>query len=400
MKSIIEISRYQSGEKEGNVWVRLLGLGEGGRHTVAHVAMGPVAAALRGELDKLVPPGEDIASRRLLVDFEGNYGNGKPRFRNGKPETRADGSPAYSRVFYVDKFTILNGPTLELARNRRDASVMRAKAEALAAEGKFEEAYGLLDDLAARVCNLPPRTPIVKDDLAEDEEFGETTAATAAPRPPEDAAPARAEPTAQAFATHEAPADEVSESQAPANPAPEAPVPEAAAPEAQAAEAPVHESPAAESPSEEAAQPAAPTPEEPSAPRGMALLESLQTKPAGGFDPEAAAAEVFAQENAQLAAAVRNERRAAPAPQPAASTRPRPEPVRDVLDDEAPGARVPPSRPAPQASARPASQPAPARSSAPAARQPEPATEPVSDAPAASRARPRGFGMRPAGFRP
>ena len=357
MKHTIEITHYISGKNAEGDWVRVRGLTAEGRSTVTHEAKGEKASALRAKLDNLVPPGEDIASRRLLVEFVGNYGNGRQRFKDGKPETKADGSPVYSRVMNIEGFTILDGLTLELARHRRDATLMRGKAEALAAEGKFEEAYRILDDLAGRVCNKPPRAAVAKDDLSEDEEFGETEAHRTG------SSPALAEGTSKTTL--------------------------AAGGERQPTETATSDAPAALDDS----------------PVTLPVDVPVAKPVPEAFDPETSAAQAFAQEDARLAAeARRQERRDSQASPRASSASPSASgPARDVLDDEAPSRKpAQPSSAHQPTAASPSSPAAPTRPTAPPPvhRAPEHEGSHAVDAASAARPRARGFGLRPAGFRP
>ena len=213
MKSIIEITRMDSGATERGPWVRLWGLGRGGKALPPAVAFGDKAAALKSELDAIVPEGEEIASRRLLVELIGDYREGKPIVRNGQPVMR-DGQPVRSRSFYVEKFKILTGPTLELARIRRDGETLIDRAEALRTEGKLDEAYRTLLEFASRACNRPMEIVTAKADAPEDDEvFGEVQSIeTPAEERNEQAAPtavaAQAEGPAQTERDSASPEDE------------------------------------------------------------------------------------------------------------------------------------------------------------------------------------------------
>jgi len=339
---IIEITRTLSGQKDGKTWVRLNGIdGEGKLHKNI-VAFDAKAAALQAGLDKLVPNGVEISTRRLLIDVKGEYRDGKQIIRDGKPVTRGDGSPVLSRSFVVSSFELLDGPVLEVARIRRDGEFFLDKAEKLRAEGRIQEAYMVLAEYAARACNRPLDFILAKGDEHEDDDdlaFGDA------------ATPAKQE----------------------GGPAPET------QPEAQVASG---------------GEPEIALEREPEvAPSPSPSAEPVRPSPAAqGFDPEASARAAYRQEDAQQAAMALREQRSAPErPTPVGRV-----PSRDVLEDETPAAN----------GARPAAEPtrspslAQQRQSPPRQEQaPAPAAEPAAAPPPEAPARPRrglglGGGMR------
>jgi len=162
MKAIIEIKRTRADEGKTGPWLRLAGRDHRGKNVNA-VVFGPKATALTKELLDLVPEGEEIANRRLLIELVGQFKDG---------QFVRDGRTVKTRTLHVDSYKVLTGPTLELARLRRDAEAVLDKAEELRKAGDFQGGYRVLAEYAAAACNRSIDL-INSAEAVEDEVFGD-----------------------------------------------------------------------------------------------------------------------------------------------------------------------------------------------------------------------------------
>ena len=119
MNVTVEIHGWEEGTgKDGRDWVRLWGRHQSGTYG-RHLLFGPPAEALKREVARLLDPGQEVTTARLIVALTGEWkDNGAS---NGQKRTRN---------FYADTFAILSGPALEIARLRRNALDVFKAAEA------------------------------------------------------------------------------------------------------------------------------------------------------------------------------------------------------------------------------------------------------------------------------
>lgn len=186
MKIMLEITRFASGVSNNNkLWTQVSGLDRNGRRVDA-VCFDQMADTVKKTITKMIPDGAEVGSQRLLIDLAGEFRDGKQKVRDGKPVTRADGSPVLHRSFHIETFRLLTGPTLEMARMRRDADMRLTKAEKMSVAGDVNGAYRVLGEFVAGLCSRqfdlvePKAAEIVAD---EDEEFGDVIGADAASAP-------------------------------------------------------------------------------------------------------------------------------------------------------------------------------------------------------------------------
>lgn len=146
MKLVLEISSMGSGsfnhEDKEIKWVRLAGKDKEGRYSVAQTK-GYVAESIIREIGKMLVPGEEISSRRFIVDLTGQWVDGKP--------WEKDGRTIRNRYFSIASFNILHGPVLELNRVRREAAEVVSTALEIYKGGDVHSAFRTLLDHAAKI---------------------------------------------------------------------------------------------------------------------------------------------------------------------------------------------------------------------------------------------------------
>lgn len=160
MKIVMEIGKFEHGTynpkvKDGQqptveTWLRLMGRpvpDEGAEATesrwVRAISYKRVAEALKHALGELTYDGDKIGALRVIVDLEGEW----------KTKTTAD---KVIKSFEIHKFEIRTGPSVELARLRRDADVKLAEAGAAKAGGDLSSAYLALESFVAGIALRAP----------------------------------------------------------------------------------------------------------------------------------------------------------------------------------------------------------------------------------------------------
>lgn len=104
---------------------------------------GNMAAALNARLAAMLSEGETIVGKQLAVEVTGEFNV----FTNDAGQRR--------RWFSADKFEVVQGPALELARMRRDAASALETAEMLRKAGRIDQAYKMVTTTFAEFARVP-----------------------------------------------------------------------------------------------------------------------------------------------------------------------------------------------------------------------------------------------------
>lgn len=134
MNISLKLTSYSDGETNNKYWIRLYGETLAGKRIQAS-AFGPVAQALVQKLKEIIPVGETVQSYNLFVDLTGDE-------RDRTPYTDDKGNTHTGKFFKIDEFFVPVGPSLELARMRRNA------AKALETLSKFSSSRDALEHAA------------------------------------------------------------------------------------------------------------------------------------------------------------------------------------------------------------------------------------------------------------
>lgn len=171
MKMIVKLQdiRFASfpikgGTTEGH-FARMRGVDALGKKTLPAVAWNTDAIKINREINGLLPEGMEVSDLNLFVELTGEQ-QVKVFTKNGREFSKTEFKVA------KDGARILTGPGAELQAARFDATAAAVGAEALAHEGRPEEAYALLAKFAATFARLD-REPTNTD---EDDEVLEEMA--------------------------------------------------------------------------------------------------------------------------------------------------------------------------------------------------------------------------------
>lgn len=127
-----------------------------GNSTLPVKVRGNMAAALNARLSAMLSEGETIVGKQLAVEVTGEFNV----FTNETGQRR--------RWFSAEKFEVVQGPALELARMRRDASSALETAEMLRKAGRIDHAYKVVMTTFAEFA----RVPLDLSDLDDDHLMG------------------------------------------------------------------------------------------------------------------------------------------------------------------------------------------------------------------------------------
>lgn len=167
----IEATDIETGVRNDKRWARLTGVDKKNRVASA-VCFDDVAEAIVRQIANVVSNGETLKSRRVIVNFDGDWRDGKTFVKDGKEIT--------PRRFFAKSFQIPEGPALERIRIQRDSLKLVERAEALREKGRLEEAYALVAEYVAELAGVPlDLADINQADQADDEDFGHRDEATA-----------------------------------------------------------------------------------------------------------------------------------------------------------------------------------------------------------------------------
>ncbi|GJD91594.1 hypothetical protein BHAOGJBA_5142 [Methylobacterium hispanicum] len=170
MKLMLTVETFKSGDKHGVVWASATGvdaLGRRARAAFRDPREGDGrkrATAMIEQMAAAVPPGQDVADIRPIVECFGSWRD-RPLTREGKPVMRG-GEQMKDRYFEVASFNLLSGPALELRRTKQRAcEVVDAVAAAMQAGDASKAAETALEFL--RLFSGRPADEI--DDVDADE---------------------------------------------------------------------------------------------------------------------------------------------------------------------------------------------------------------------------------------
>ena len=341
MKLMLTVETFKSGDRNGVVWASATGvdaLGRRARAAFRDPREGDGrkrATAMIEQMTAAVPPGQDVADIRPIVECFGSWRE-RPLYRQGKPVMKGD-EPATERFFEVASFNLLSGPALELRRTKHRASqVVDVVAAALEAGDPVKAADVALEFL--RLFSGRPADELDDVDADEPDEAGPEApvgpeAAAAAPGSAPMADAEAPQPDAPAAAEPPVVGTDVVEIEEVAPVAQEATV---AAPASQADAEPAAPAPIADRPAQ-----AAPTEEIPAAP------QSASAEVDGDFESLVAAVEAAPPVHPEPAAGESS---------PAARTAP-PRPDLGKAPPSSAAARQPLAPRAPAAAPRPAAAP-------------------------------------------
>ncbi len=176
MKLVLKIAHCRNGVYDQTRPYTVIGGYNPANEYVRASAWDKVGVKLLERIDALLQSDEDIAARRIMIDCDGYWST-----RTKKYEDRA---PTVEHTFIIKAFTILNGPSLEVARMRHDAGVALAEAEKNRKGEDLWSAYRLLEGYVASIARCPVPSQIVNGAAEEVEHAPEETA----PDGPEEAA--------------------------------------------------------------------------------------------------------------------------------------------------------------------------------------------------------------------
>lgn len=83
-------------------------------------AFGNTADMIHNEIQELSIDG-NVENLNIVIEIKGNIQQGKQIIKNNKPLFSDTGNPIYEKTLFVNKYEILKGPVLELARLRKKA---------------------------------------------------------------------------------------------------------------------------------------------------------------------------------------------------------------------------------------------------------------------------------------
>jgi hypothetical protein len=113
-----------------------------GNSTLPVKVKGTMSAALNARLSATLSDGETIETKRLFVELTGEF----QIFTNESGQRR--------RYFSADKFEVVQGPALELARMRREAAEVLENAEILRKAGRIDQAYKMVSTTFAEFARV------------------------------------------------------------------------------------------------------------------------------------------------------------------------------------------------------------------------------------------------------
>jgi hypothetical protein len=178
MKLTMEIQGHNSGVSphtkkpdEMVTYATVWGTDTNGRYARARL-YGTVAIALNNKLAGMLEKDEVISAKRIAVTFNGEW-QSRTVVKDGKED--------HQRTFFpkeADKtpaFFFLDGPALESARLRNDATQSLRKAEKLRSAGQLALAYEAVAQFVANYAGVPlDLEKFLADSAADDAEFGAT----------------------------------------------------------------------------------------------------------------------------------------------------------------------------------------------------------------------------------
>lgn len=141
MGMTLQIVGLDTGTEGETFWARITGVNSRGRVPVKF--RGQIATALVKRISATLGEGETISSKRLFIDVEGGWEN----FVNGEGKN--------IRYFKPTIFEIPQGPSLELARMRSEATAVIQNAETLRKAGCLAQAYKMITEFTAELAQLP-----------------------------------------------------------------------------------------------------------------------------------------------------------------------------------------------------------------------------------------------------
>lgn len=187
MKMHLELVKFENGKFRAHDgaekdYLRLGGYDQN-RRWAKMICYDSVAVAFHEKVNALCPADEDVASRRLAFEVEGEWME-RPRLdKQRQPVLDADGRAMKDRSFRVVSFKHMTGPAVEIVRTRADASSALDASASLAAGGDMAAAYRTLEAFVAAVARRPAPSAGVAEDLDDN-------AAPAPSAAPEEAAEA------------------------------------------------------------------------------------------------------------------------------------------------------------------------------------------------------------------
>lgn len=144
------VTSHETGTENNQRYTRIVGP-YGGRSLPVKVR-GNMAAALNARLSATLSEGETIESKKLFVELTGEF----VTFTNAQNQRR--------RYFSAEKFEVVQGPALELARMRREAASVIENAEMLRKAGRIDQAYRMVATTFAEFGQVPLDIADLDDD--------------------------------------------------------------------------------------------------------------------------------------------------------------------------------------------------------------------------------------------
>lgn len=134
------VTAFETGVENDVRYTRIRG--PYGNSTLPVKVKGAMSAALNARLAATLSDGETIETKRLVVELTGEF----KTFTNDAGQRR--------RYFSADKFEVVQGPALELARMRREAADVLENAEILRKAGRIDQAYKMVSTTFAEFARV------------------------------------------------------------------------------------------------------------------------------------------------------------------------------------------------------------------------------------------------------
>jgi hypothetical protein len=134
------VTSFETGVENDVRYTRIRG--PYGNSTLPVKVKGAMSAALNARLAATLSDGETIETKRLVVELTGEF----KTFTNDAGQRR--------RYFSADKFDVVQGPALELARMRREAADVLENAEILRKAGRIDQAYKMVSTTFAEFARV------------------------------------------------------------------------------------------------------------------------------------------------------------------------------------------------------------------------------------------------------
>lgn len=134
------ITSFETGVENEVRYTRIRG--PYGRSTLPVKVKGSMSAALNARLNATLSEGETIEGKKLFVELTGEF------------QTFTNDEGKRFRFFSADKFELVMGPALELARMRREAAAVLENAEIMRKAGRIDQAYKMVTTTFAEFAHV------------------------------------------------------------------------------------------------------------------------------------------------------------------------------------------------------------------------------------------------------